>query len=1155
MSQFEFLSAEFNEVHQFAVQAELSVHADPRASCFYARLALETAVKWLYRHDGSLKDPYETTLSAHIHEPTFKNLLGDKLVAKARVIKELGNNAAHERKAVPFQKSSTSLRELFHFSYWLVRSYAKGKKPDATLEFSIDALPRTASVSAKNLVQLQEIARRFSETVKSREEAEAKRLASEDDRQKLEIELSALRAEFAKVKASNASLPDTHDYSESETRDAFIDILLAEAGWKFSKPGHDTEFRVNGMPNAKSEGFVDYVLWGDDGKPLGLVEAKRTRKDARVGQQQAKLYADCLETQFGQRPVIFYSNGYEHWIWDDRRYPPRVVQGFLTKDELELAIRRRTTLKPLNAAGIDAKIVERFYQTRAIRRVAEAFEKDRLRRALLVMATGTGKTRTVIALADLLMRANWARRVLFLADRVALVNQAVNAFKTHLPASSPVNLVTDRDATGRVYVSTYPTMMGLIDETADGKRRFGPGFFDLIVIDEAHRSVYRKYGAIFDYFDSLLVGLTATPKAEVDHNTYGLFDLQRGVPTDAYGLEEAVKDRFLVPPRAVPLTTDFMDRGINYDNLSEPEKEDWDAIEWDETGAVPRRVEPPAINKWLFNKDTVDKVLEHLMTNGLKVAEGDRIGKTIIFAKGQDHARYIVERFDRNYPHLAGSFCRLIVSGESYAQSLIDAFSQPDKQPQIAVSVDMLDTGIDVPEVLNLVFFKAVRSKTKFWQMIGRGTRLCHDLFGPGRHKEYFLVFDWCRNFEFFNQDQNFIESTSGESLSKRLFISRVELLAELDRVLGVEETQTENNEYPIPQTEVLHAGEPGSPSDLEAQNRKLRGDMVTVLQSEVRGMSLDNFIVRPKRLFVERYATDRAWITLGLNSRSELIQEVAGLPSSFADDDIAAKQFDLLVLKLQLALLRSDPSIAGLREKITTLVSALEELGNVPMVARELPLILEVQTEEFWRNVTTPELESVRCRLRGLIKLIEFRKRSIVYSDFADEVRVVSPVTIPGIGEAGLESFRMKARQFLKGHENHIAVMKLRRNEPLTPVDLSELERIFAEAGAEPSEIQKVRSEGGVGLFVRSLVGLDREAAKRAFDSFMLGKPLTGNQIEFVNLIIDYLTERGTMEPRLLYESPFTDLDPLGVEGMFNQEQAAEVIRLLDDVRARAAA
>jgi type I restriction enzyme R subunit len=478
----------------------------------------------------------------------------------------------HETRAVPLDKAVIALRELFHFAYWLTRTYARGPKPNPGLTFSPQALPRTTQVAIATLKQLQEAEQRYADSVRAREEAEQQKLASETQRAALEAEIAQLRAEIAEAKKANATIADTHDYDEAATRDAFIDLLLKEAGWNLDQPGKDTEFRVTGMPNKKGEGFVDYVLWGDDGKPLGLVEAKRTRRDARVGQRQAELYADCLEKQFGQRPVIFYTNGYEHWIWDDTLYPPRAIQGFLTKDELQLAIQRRTLRKSLAAEDIDPAIVERFYQTRAIRRVAEAVEKDHQRKSLLVMATGAGKTRTVVALCDLLMRANWALRVLFLADRVALVRQAVNAFKRHLPSSSPVNLVTEKDAQGRVYVCTYPTMMGLIDQTAEGKRRFGVGHFDLVVIDEAHRSVYRKYGAIFDYFDSLLIGLTATPKDEVDRDTYRLFDLETGVPTDAYGLDEAVRDKHLVPPRVLSLTPDFLDRGITYDRLSE-EKE------------------------------------------------------------------------------------------------------------------------------------------------------------------------------------------------------------------------------------------------------------------------------------------------------------------------------------------------------------------------------------------------------------------------------------------------------------------------------------------------------------------------------------------------------------------------------------------------------
>jgi type I restriction enzyme, R subunit len=1154
MSQFEFLKAEFSDVHGLATQAESIARSDPRGACVYARLALETVVNWLYRSDSSLRDPFERTLSARIHEPTFRNLVGQAIVAKARIVKDLGNKAAHEPKTIPFLSAATSLRELFHISYWLVRTYAKAAKPEATLTFSPDALPQNATIPSATLAQLQEVAKRFEETVKKRGEAEAKRLVSEADRAKLEAEIKELQAQVAKAKAANAKVPDQHDYDEATTRDTFIDLLLSEAGWTFTQPGIDTEYPVRGMPNNSGDGFVDYVLWGDDRKPLGLVEAKRTKRDPRVGQQQAKLYADCLEKEFGQRPIIFYTNGYEHHVWDDQRYPPREIQGFLTKDELELAIRRRAILKPLNSGDIDSAIVERFYQTRAIRRVAEPFEKDNLRKALLVMATGAGKTRTVIALSDLLMKANWARRVLFLADRVALVNQSVNAYKKFLPTASPVNLVTDKAASGRVYVSTYPTMMGLIDETKDGKRRFGPGHFDLIVIDEAHRSVYRKYGAIFDYFDSLLVGLTATPKDEADRDTYRLFNLQQGVPTDAYELDEAVKDGFLVPPRAVSVPLKFQREGIKYDDLSDDEKESWDAADWDEDGTVPARVEAAAMNKWLFNEDTVDKALEYLITHGLKVAYGDRLGKTIVFAKNHDHAEFIVKRFDANYPHLKGSFARVIDFKTEYAQSLIDDFSQADRAPHIAVSVDMLDTGIDVPEVVNLVFFKIVRSKTKFWQMIGRGTRLCPDLFGSGRHKDHFLVFDFCQNFEFFNQNPVLAEGASGDSLAKRLFASRVHLVGEIDEIVT-------EDEHDAPQGDVLQQ-EPGTSSavsigpKLKAQHRALRSDVSARLVEEVAAMSVDNFIVRPKRRYVEKYANTDAWNKLDLDAQTELIEHVAGLPSALVDDDLAAKQFDLLILKTQLSILRHEASFAGLRQKVTQIAALLEELSNVPMVAKELTLILEIQTDEYWQDATAPMLETVRRRLRDLVKLIELRKRPVVYTDFEDEIGQGTSINLQGISVGtDMERFRLKARHFLKANQNHISVLKLKRNEPLTPLDLAELEKVFLSAGAHPNEIDQARLDGGLGLFVRSLVGLDRDAAKRAFEGFLTGRSPTADQIEFLNMIIDHLTERGAMEPRLLYESPFTDVDPMGISGLFEHKDVEQLVSILDDVRRRAAA
>ncbi len=1151
MSQFLFLKAEFPEVFNPAAQAETQANNDPRAAAVHVRIALETMVDWLYRREKTLKTPYQTNLAAYLAEPSFQALVGQTLSVKACFVKDVGNAAAHG-KPVSAMQASIALREFFHLAYWLARTYARGPKPPPDAAFRIEDLPRMTAVPAKTFGQLQEIARRFEDTVRARDNAENARRVSEEGRAALEAELAAARAEIAAIRAANQQASDPHDYGEAQTRDLFIDMLLREAGFDPQAP--DTvEVEVSGMPTESGQGFVDYVLRGADGKPLALVEAKRTRRDPRVGQQQAKLYADCLERQYGQRPIIFYTNGYEHWIWDDTASPPRPIQGFLKRDELALMVQRRTIRKPLAPQAIDNAIVERPYQHRAIRRVSEAFERDRQRKALLVMATGAGKTRTVIALCDFLMRANWVKNVLFLADRTPLVRQAEKAFKKFLPGSPTVNLCLDKTQQGRVYISTYPTMMNLIDEAGSTERRFGVGHFDLIVIDEAHRSVYRKYKAIFDYFDAYLIGLTATPKGEVDRDTYRLFDLETGVPTDAYGLDEAVRDRHLVPPRVVSLTTDFLDRGISYDQLSDEDKEKWDALEWDEEGSVPAIVEAPALNKWFFNSDTVDRVLEHLMREGLKVEGGDRLGKTIIFAKNREHASFIAQRFDIAYPHYAGHFARTIDYSISNAQSLIDEFSIASKAPHIAISVDMLDTGIDVPEVVNLVFFKPVRSKTKFWQMIGRGTRLCKDLFGPGRDKSFFYIFDWCRNFEFFNENPGAADGAVGESLTKRLFDARVELIGEIDKGKPPAEPVE-----PFAQTPpvVLHAGESGSKPEREAAVIELRGSLAQDLRAEVQGMNLDNFLVRPHRRFVEKYADESAWARLGADTRHELTEHVSGLPTSVADGDLMAKQFDLTIYRTQLALLRADAAFGGLKKRICELASSLEELANVPMAAAEMALIQEVQTEEFWQDVTLPMLETVRRRLRALIKLIDFKKRPIVYSDFEDRTGPMNEIEVRGIPiGTDMEAFRRKARAFLRPYENHISILKLRRNEPLTKTDLAELERMFVEAGVDAESIGQLQAEGGLGRFVRSLVGLDREAAQAAFADFLNGRALTADQHEFLNLVIDHLTARGVMDPALLYQSPFTDFDALGVEGVFPKGDVVKLVETLREVNYRAAA
>ncbi len=1121
MSNFSFLQTEWPPLFAEGQKAEALVVPDPRTACFYARRTLELAVAWLYRSDSALKLPYQDNLSALIHEPSFKAAVGQKIFIKAKLIKDLGNLAAHSHRPLQQPDSMTAVRELFHICFWLARTYGKAGKPADGLMFDPLLLPKTSPVPPQTLAQLQQLESQLAEKDTKLTELLTGKAA-------LDAELERLRAEIAAIKKQNAETPDTHNYSEAETRDYFIDLLLKEAGWPLDKK-QDREYPVTGMPNEKGEGFVDYVLWGDDGKPLGLVEAKRTKRDARVGQQQAKLYADCLEKQFGQRPIIFYSNGYEHWIWDDQNYPPRSVQGFYEKDELERLIQRRTTRTSLGVTEINKAIVERFYQERAIRRIGEAFEKDHDRKALVVMATGAGKTRTVVALCDLMMRCNWVKRVLFLADRIALVKQTANVFKKHLPSAGAVNVLEHpeqiRDA--RVLVSTYPTMLHLIDETKDGRREFGPGHFDLVIIDEAHRSVYQKYRAIFEYFDSFLVGLTATPKDEVDHNTYGLFDLEDGVPTDAYGLEEAVRDGFLVPPKAVSVPLKFQREGMKYDQLTDEERDRWDAIEWDEDGNIPRTVEPEALNRWLFNEDTVDKVLEHLMTRGVKVADGDRMGKTIIFAKNHDHAQFIAERFDKNYPKYAGHFARVIDFQTEYVQSLINSFSAETKAPHIAISVDMLDTGIDIPEVVNLVFFKMVRSKTKFWQMVGRGTRLRPDLFGLCRDKKCFYIFDYCQNLEFFSENPETVSGSGNESLNKKLFSSRVELIAELDKQEDPE-------------------GKDG-----------LRNEVAERLRQEVEQMNVNNFIVRPKRKLVEKYADAKAWDALGVEERNELVGGIAGLPSELVDDDQEAKQFDLLMLRLQLGLLRHEKSFIRWSNEVREITSALNEKASIPMVRAELELIIELQIDEYWQDITTAMLEDVRKRLRSLVKFIEKTKRPTIYTDFVDEMGEEHEVELPGFDRSyDAERFLDKTQRFLRSHENDPAIHKLRFNERLTKQDLDDLEKMLIEAGAgTPEDLTKVRSGNGLGLFVRSLVGLDRGAAKHAFDGFMAGMTLTANQIQFINLMIDYLTQSGWMRVGQLYESPFTDYSPKGVDGMFSSEQVAKLVGILNEIETRATA
>ncbi len=1113
MGNFDFVRHTLPTIHEDCAKAESYVAADPRSACFYSRRVVEELVAYLY-DVLSIPIPYRDDLAAKINDAAFKAKVPQGITQKLTAIRRIANAAVHENRQIRPDVSLAVLRELFNVVVWT--SYHHSPAPKVVplqAEFDPALAAKAAPLSREEIARL---AAKF----KEQDEVHARELAEKDQRLAAhEAEIAELKKQIAAAQAGAA--PDTRDYDEPAARDLFIDVLLHEAGWALDGE-RDREYPVTGMPNAEGKGFVDYVLWGADGLPLAVVEAKRTSKSPEVGQQQAKLYADCLERQFGRRPVIFYTNGYEHRIWDDAGgYPPRETQGFYTRDELELLIQRRQTKLPLSSAQANTDIAGRPYQVRAIKAVGDAFDRKQ-REALLVMATGSGKTRTTIALVDLLQKANWVKRVLFLADRTALVNQAANAFKQHLPGSTTVNLVTEKAVEGRVYVSTYPTMMNLINEVEDstgsttGLRRFGPGYFDLIVIDEAHRSVYAKYAAIFDYFDSLLVGLTATPKDEVDHNTYRLFHLEDGVPTDNYSLDEAVEAGYLVPPRGISVGTQFLRSGIKYDDLSEEEKDQWDVLDWGEDGP-PDDVGAEEINRFLFNEDTVDKVLETLMMQGHKVASGDRLGKTIVFAKSQKHAEFIEKRFNLAYPELAGHFARVITHGTPYAQSLIDDFSIKDKAPHIAVSVDMLDTGIDVPEVVNLVFFKMVRSKSKFWQMIGRGTRLCPALFAPGEDKQDFFVFDFCGNLEYFSQDLPGSQGQIQKSLSQRLFEARLGLVT------------------------ALADDEPA-----------LRQSTAATLHEIVAGMNLDNFLVRPHRRAVEKYASADAWKALKPEDSEDLLR-VAALPSSVRDDDEDAKRFDLLILRRQLAQLDGDLVMAErLRETAQRIAGALLGKTTIPSVADQAVVLESVASEEWWIDVTLPMLELARLRLRGLVRFIEKTPRNPIYSDFEDTIGEAVEVVLPGVTPGtNFERFRAKAEAYLREHLDNLALQRLRRNKQLTPDDLTELEQMLVASGGDQVDIAwATELGGGLGIFIRNLVGLDRAAATEAFENYLDGTKFSADQVRFVNLIVDELTKNGVMEPARLFESPYTDHAPTGPDYFFPDADVEVIVDTLHHIK-----
>lgn len=1089
-----------------AVEAEKSIAISPATCAILSRRALELAVRFVFSYDAELKLPYQDNVSSLIHERTFRDIIEPRLFPMLKYTIHLGNVAVHTNSNIKRDEAIIALRDLFEFCDWIDYSYSK-EYEERTFDESILLSGDEKRVKADELKALHDDLssrdRQLAEVLKENEELR-KQMAAE---RKRHIQTREFRVDAI---------------SEAETRKKYIDVALREAGWVIG--GNCTvEEPVTGMPNSTGTGYVDYVLWGKDNLPLAVVEAKKASADTMVGSQQAKLYADCIQNQYGRRPLIFTTNGFEFFYTNDYiGYPRREVSGFFTQDELQLEIDRRKQRKPLENIAISNHITNRPYQKEAVTAVCDAIAKKH-RKMLIVQATGSGKTRVSISVVDVLRRHNYVKNILFLADRTALVKQAKNSYANLLKDLSCCNLLDSKDdpESSRMIFSTYPTMMNAIDETKNkfGERLFSPGHFDLIICDEVHRSIYKKYQEIFEYFDALLLGMTATPKNEIDKNTYGIFDLERGVPTFAYELEKAVEEGYLVSYSTLEYKTKIMEDGIHYDDLSDEEKEEYEETFADDD-TITDDISNSAINSWLFNADTIDKVLKELMEKGLKIEGGDKLGKTIIFARNSLHAQAVVKRFQVLFPEYGGDFIKQIDYSIKYCDSLIDDFSTKEKMPQIAVSVDMLDTGIDIPEILNLVFFKKVRSYAKFWQMIGRGTRLCPDLLGEGIDKARFLIFDFCNNFEYFRVNKNGSESGIQETLCEKIYNTKAQICRELQA-----SAFTSDEVY-----------------------ASYRADLVDDLHQAVTELNDNSFMVKRHMRYVEMYRNLSNWINLETVEISEIKGHIAPLVKPRKEDELA-RRFDYLIYSIDLGLLQSK----SVRTPINIVIQTAEQLSgkySIPQVAAQKEIIEKVQRAEFWEHTTILELDAVRTAIRDLLQYLDKIRKKIYYTDFTDTI-VAAAEGAPIYDSSDLRNYRKKVEFYLKEHSDKISVYKLRNNKQLSEGDLKELERILWQELGSKEDYIKEYGDTPVGRLVRRVVGVDRTAVNEAFSEFLTEVHLNINQIRFVNLIVDYIAANGNIDDnKVLMEEPFRSVGSITTLFRDDMGTAKRIMEVVADIK-----
>ena len=1064
MSNFKFLQSDpaFSPFMDVAMAAEKILHIDPAACILNCRRSMEFAVKWMYSVDKELEMPYQDNLQSLMTREEFREIVGPDIWQRMDLIRKKGNTAAHDSRKISEAVAMLCLENLHIFldfvAYCYADEYTENKFDPALVPTGEPATPQPEVPD----IDLQKLI---------------------EENRKLKEQLTARREE-----QQPTYVPKPLDISEYETRKFYIDAMLEDAGWMEGKDWLN-EVELPGMPNRSDVGYADYVLYDDAHKPLAVIEAKRTCVDVSKGRHQAELYAELLEKKHGRKPAIFLTNGFETHIIDGQ-YPERKCATIYSKRDLSKMFNLRTMRIPLRNVMVKKNIAGRYYQEGAIKAVCDAFQKNR-RKALLVMATGSGKTRTVIALCDVLLNHGWVKNILFLADRNSLVTQAKRSFVNLLPDLSVTNLCDEKDNyTAHCVFSTYQTMMNCIDNVKDEQGKlFTCGHFDLVICDEAHRSIYNKYRDIFNYFDAPLVGLTATPKDEVDKNTYEVFELEHQVPTYGYELAQAVKDGYLVDFMSVETKLKFIEQGITYEELSPEDREAYEATFEDENGELPEKIVSSALNEWVFNEDTIRQVLHVLMTEGIKIDYGQKLGKTIIFAKNHAHAEKIHEIFNREYPHLPG-FAAVIDNKINYAQDLIDQFSDPKKLPQIAISVDMLDTGIDVPDCLNLVFFKKVMSKAKFWQMIGRGTRLCPGL-RDGEDKDKFYIFDFCGNFEFFRMG-GASRSANQIALQGAIFSLKAQIAFKLQDLA-----------YQMP--------------DLIAFRNSLVDDMVRKVQE----LNRENFAVRQHLKYVELFSNPDNYAALTYENTLQMRDELAPLITPDVDDAKAIR-FDALMYGIELAYLMGK-KYAKARSDLMKKISGIASVANIPEIMVQSELINKILHTSYLEDAGINEFEHIRESLRGLIKYIP-ASRVVYTTNFSDEILTMD-WNESELENDDLKNYKMKAEFYVRQHQDNAVIAKLKHNKPLTIADVKVLEGIlWSELGTK--EEYDAEYEGKpLGEFVREIVGLDMNAAKEAFAEYLDETSLNSNQIYFVNQIVEYIVHNGLMKDlSVLQDAPFTD-------------------------------